>query len=204
MLFSGKRSPLTKLRLKKPTVFCLPGFHLDPVWRRTQAEFIEHSLTLARQYLLACRADPYYGVYLSEIDYLKPYLDLYPEDRAWITQLIQQERCATGGAYNQPNETSIGGEALIRNLLIGRLYHKIFTGDEAYVYMGWDAFGHVPQLPQILEQCGMRAAVFTRTDYRDPTVAVPGMPDLFLWYAPNGSSVYARRISKRKNAGIRT
>ncbi len=194
MLFSSKRQFFSKMRLKKAAVFCLPGFHVDPVWRRTQAEYVEHSLSLVHQYLLACRADPYFGVYLSELDYLKPYLDLFPEERAWLKKLIQQERCTTGGAYNQPNETSIGGESLIRNLIIGQLYHKNMLESESLVFMGWDTFGHVPQMPQILQQCGMRAAVFTRTDYRDPTIPVPGMPDLFLWIAPNGSSVYARRI----------
>ncbi len=194
MLFSSKRNSIGKLRLKKPTIFCLPGFHVDPVWRRTQAEYIEHSLSLMRQYLLACQADPYYGVYLSEIDYLKPYLDLYPEERAWLIKLIKQERCATGGAYNQPNETSIGGEALIRNLLIGRVYHQTILDDESPVFMNWDAFGHAPQTPQILAQCGIQATILTRTNYRDQTIKIPGVPDLFLWQAPDGSSVYVRRL----------
>lgn len=195
MLFSSTRFGLRKLRQKKPTAFCLPGFHADPVGQRTQAESIEQMISLVRQYLLACRADPYYGVYLSEIDYLKPYLDLFPEERVWITRLIQQERCATGGAYNQPNETTISGESLIRNLLIGRHYHKTLTGYEAPVYMTWDVFGHIPQLPQILAGCGIEAVVFTRTNYRDPSIQVPGIPDLYQWFAPNGSPVYARRIS---------
>ncbi len=194
MLFSSNRYGLRKLRQKKPTVFCLPGFHADPIGQRTQVESIEDMLSLVRQYLLACRADPYYGVYLSENDYLKPYLDLFPEERAWISRLIQQERCAMGGAYNQPNETTISGESLIRNLVIGSQYQKSLTGYESPVYMAWDVFGHIPQLPQILSGCGFEAVVFTHSNYRDPSIAVPGIPDLFFWYSPNGSAVYARRI----------
>lgn len=194
MLFSSHRFGLRKLRPKKPTVYCLPGFHADPIGHCTQAESVEQMISLTRQYLLAGRADPYYGVYLSEIDYLKPYLDLFPEERAWIIRLIQQERCATGGAYNQPNETSISGESLIRNLLIGQRYHKTLTSYEAPVYMAWDAFGHTPQLPQILAGCGMEAVVFARSNYRDPSKPIPGLPSLYQWFAPNGSSVYARRI----------
>ncbi len=193
MLFSSKKHYFSKTRLKKATIFCLPGFHFDPVWLKTQAELTEHSLSLVRQYLLASRADPYFGVYLSELGYLKPYLDLYPEERAWLKKLIQQERCTSGGAFNQPNETSIGGEALIRNILMGQLYHKTILECDTLIYMGWDAFGHIPQLPQILEQCGMRAAVITRTNYRDPSIPIPGIPDLFLWLAPNGSSIYTKR-----------
>ncbi len=202
MLFSGNRYGLRKLRQKKPTTFCLPGFHADPVWEKTQAEYIEQCLSLMRQFLLACRADPYYGVYLSEIDYLKPYLDLYPEERAWVTRLIQQERCASGGSYNQPNETTISGESLIRNILIGSRYHNTLTGYEAPVFMAWDVFGHIPQLPQILTGCGFQATVFTRGNYRDPTILVPGMPDLFQWFAPNGSSVYARRTDYAVPEGV--
>ncbi|MFB3785939.1 MAG: hypothetical protein ACE15F_06170 [bacterium] len=178
----------------------MPGFHADPVSRRTQAEYIEHSLSLVRQYLLACRADPYYGVFLSEIDYLKPYLDLFPEEKAWITRLVKQERCATGGTYNHPDETLIGGEALIRNFLIGSHFHISATGSRSPVYIAWDVPGHIPQLPQILSQCGFEALVFSRIDPTDPGRKIPGVPDLFLWRAPNGAAVYAQRIPFEQNA----
>lgn len=195
MFFSSHRPTFKKIRMKRPTVYCLPGFHVDPVWCKSQAEYIEHSLSLTRQYLHGCRVDPSFGVYLSEIDYLKPYLDLFPEERDWITQLIQQERCSTGGSYNQPNETSICGESLIRNLMIGSQYHHTMVGHHPLVYMAWDVFGHIPQLPQILEGCGFAAVVFTRTNYRDPSIPIPGLPNLFQWCAPDGSSIYALRTN---------
>jgi alpha-mannosidase len=195
MRFSNKGNSLKKLRIKKPTAFCMPGFYADPVGRWTQAESVEANFPLIREYLLACRADPFYGVYFSEIDILKPYLDLYPEERAWIARLIQQERCCTGGAYNQPNETSIGGEALIRNILIGQLYHKTILGSETPVYMSWNAHGHIPQLPQILYQCGMVATIFCHCNFINEKKPIPGMPTLFVWTAPNGSWVYAKRMN---------
>ncbi len=200
MLFSGNRLSLRKLRLKRSTVFVLPGFHADPVARRTQAEYIEHSLSLVRQYLLACRADPYYGVFFSEIDYLKPYLDLFPEEKAWIARLVKQERCATGGTYNHPDETLTGGEALIRNFLIGSRFHQTSTGSRSPVYIAWDVPGHISQLPQILSQCGFEAIVFSRIDPTGPSRKIPGVPDLFQWHAPNGAAVYAQRIPFEQNA----
>ncbi|MBD3268238.1 hypothetical protein GF373_16355 [bacterium] len=195
MLFSSKRPLLKKIRIKKPTVFCMPGFYVDIIGPHIQAESVENYLPLLREYLVSCRADPYYGVYVSDIDLLKPYLDLYPEERAWIMRLIQQERCSTGGAYNQPNETSIGGEALIRNLLIGQTYHRTMLDSISPVYMNWNAYGHIPQMPQILYQCGISAALFSHGDVYNATAPIPGISGLFLWTAPNGSWVYARRMN---------
>lgn len=201
MLFSGNRYSLRKLRLKRSTVFVLPGFHADPVSRRTQAEFIEQSLSLVHQYLLACRADPYFGVYFAEADYLKAYLDLFPEEKAWIHRLVNQERCATSGTYNHPDATLIGGEALIRNLLIGSRYHQAVTGSRSPVYFGWDVPGHIAQLPQILNLCGIEAAVINPTSSSAPSQKIPHVPELFLWHAPNGSAIFTQSASFESNAG---
>ena len=194
MRFFSKPNLLKKLRVKKHTAFCLPAFYIDPVGCKTQAEAVEAAFPLLREYLIACRADPFFGVYISDVDVLKPYLDLYPEERAWISRLIQQERCSTGGAYNQPNETTVGGEALIRNILIGQTYHRTILGSETPVFMTWNAYGHIPQLPQILYQCGIVAAIFRHSNIFDEKKPIPGLPGLFLWTAPNGSWIYARRM----------
>ncbi len=61
--------------------------------------------------------------------------------------------------------------------------------------MPWDVFGHIPQLPQLLQGCGFQAVVFTRSNYREPSISIPGMNNLFVWTGPEGSQVYARRIS---------
>ena len=55
------------------------------------------------------RRDPDYKFVLAELDYLKPYWDVYPEDRAYIRQLLAEERLEFDGrhvqrAEHQPDE----------------------------------------------------------------------------------------------------
>ena len=73
-------------------------FHYDPVWWNTQGQFtqtwpllpgedgelpeVRTVFELVGLHLDAAREDPDYKFVLAEIDYLKPYLDARPEDRA--------------------------------------------------------------------------------------------------------------------------
>ena len=77
------------------TMFMISHFHYDPVWWNTQAaytsEWTEDPPGRARQtngfelvaaHLEMARRDPDYKFVLAEVDYLKPYFDAHPEDRA--------------------------------------------------------------------------------------------------------------------------
>ena len=76
-----------------------PTFHYDPVWWNTQAgytsgwdellwaqdkrETFQHTgLVLVEAHLQRARVDPRYKFVLAEVDYLKPFWDLYPDRRA--------------------------------------------------------------------------------------------------------------------------
>ena len=80
-------------------------FHYDPVWWNTQGEFTQTQLAvpgedgalpdvrsafeLVRLHLAAARDDPDYKFVLAEVDYLKPYFDVHPEDRAQLRELLK-------------------------------------------------------------------------------------------------------------------
>jgi len=70
------------------TIFYLEGFHVDPVYLQDQRGYSRITLSNTNQYVNSLRADPKYGVYLSEIDYLKPYLDTHPEDRDFLRETV--------------------------------------------------------------------------------------------------------------------
>ena len=73
-------------------MFMISHFHYDPVWWNTQAAytetwgaaiqyrspFQEPGLALVRSHLEIARRDPDYKFVLAELDYLKPYWDVYP------------------------------------------------------------------------------------------------------------------------------
>ncbi len=186
-----------KRKIKTPTVYLIPGLHFDPASQSTQAESVEQGIQLLRQYIQACRIDPYLGFYIPNLDLLRPYLDLYPEDKTFLKQLIEQERGGISGTFTPPSQTLVSGESLIRNLILGKHHYASLLEGHTSVFIGWDAYSHVPQLPQIIEQCGIKAAVFDQREHESESAAIPGISPLFYWMAPNGSCVYAYRTATR-------
>ena len=180
--------------LPEGVVYFVQGFHVDPVWRDSQSGYQVTSFANVRQYLRAVQSDPDFEVHLHEIPYLKPYYDFAPHDRALLRQLVRQGRVATSGSYNQPNETTVSGEALVRNILYGRLFHENVLGDHPTVYTPWDVFGHVIQLPQILAKSEFVGTTWERGNYRSPFVRVPDVPDLYLALAPDGTTLFTRKV----------
>src|SRR5712691_937814 len=113
-------------------MFMISHFHYDPVWWNTQAAytetwgtairyrvpFQEPGLALVKAHLEMARRDPDYKFVLAELDYLKPYWDAYPEDRAYIRQLLADDRLEfVGGTYNEPNTNLTSAESTIRNAM---------------------------------------------------------------------------------------
>ncbi len=156
-------------------------FHYDPVWIEDQRTYTNHAFDLVRQYLDECRKDPDYHIILSEVDYLRPFLTAHGEDRAFISELVAAGRISTGGAYSEPNEMTIQGEPLIRNLLYGRLFHEGVLAAKPTVYMPLDVFGHCVQLPQLARKSGFKAIVWSK----DIVGALP----LCFQLAPDASSL---------------
>jgi len=137
-------------------------FHYDPVWIEDQRTYARQAFDLVNGYLDACRQDPHYHIILSEMDYLRPFLAAHGEHRQFILELVAQGRVSTSGAYSEPNEMSIQGEPLIRNLLYGRLFHEGMLRAKPTVYLPLDVFGHCLQLPQIAAKCGFKAIVWSK------------------------------------------
>lgn len=185
-----KREPLND-----GTTWFLQGFHVDPVWRDSQSGYQALTFSNLSQHLRAAGADPEFDIFISEIPYLKPYYDAYPEDRPLIRNLVREGRIETGGSYNQPNETTISGEAFIRNILYGRLFHEHVLGDSPRVYQPWDVFGHIRQLPQILSKSEFIGTVWERSNYRSASVPVPGIPDLYFAQSPDGTILPTRKLT---------
>ncbi|HEX8288906.1 MAG TPA: glycoside hydrolase family 38 C-terminal domain-containing protein [Pyrinomonadaceae bacterium] len=168
------------------TIFYLEGFHVDPVYLQDQRGYSKITLSNTNQYLNSLRADPLYGVYLSEIDYLKPYLDTHPEDRDFLREAVQKGRVGAGGAYNQFNELNIGGESIVRNILYGQAMHEAMLGRRAKSLALWDVFGHAPQITQIARKSGFNGIAWSKK--------ITGFEPFFYDYALDGSKLPHRRV----------
>ena len=118
---------------------------------------------------------------------LEDYLAIRPEKRAEISRLVKSGKLKIGPWYVLADEFLAGGESLIRNLLIG---HKVAKEFGAVAKVGYtpDSFGHVSQMPQILNGFGINSFIFARGLSPDGAK----MGQVFNWKSLDGKSdVYA-------------
>lgn len=112
---------------------------------------------------------------------LEDYLEVKPENEGRIRKLIDDGRLNIGPWYVLPDEYIVGGEALVRNLLMGARTAERWGGRSEVGYVP-DPFGHVGQLPAILKGAGLDSFIFTRG--AGPWIQEAG--GVFNWYASDG------------------
>jgi alpha-mannosidase len=116
---------------------------------------------------------------MENVLYLLEYLERHPERRDEIHKLTSDKRFDWGGTYNQPYESLLSGEQLVRQTYLGRkLTKKLLPGAESRVYYSPDVPGRAMQMPQILAKSGVPYMVISRH-----------RPSLHYWYSPDGSRV---------------
>ncbi|HIJ73512.1 MAG TPA: hypothetical protein HPP83_05355 [Candidatus Hydrogenedentes bacterium] len=150
------------------TRLVLTNFHFDTTYYHEQRVYAMGAFDIVRAYCELHRADPNFRSMLSEIDYLKPFFDVYPEERATLLAAFREGRCEPDAMYNQPNEQTCGGEALVRNFLYGQLFHGRVLGNICRVYDPGDVFGHPNQLSQIARKCGCIGVSWDKPIYNFP------------------------------------
>src|SRR5215469_3513193 len=92
---------------------------------------VRTAFELVRLHLDAAREDPDYKFVLAEVDYLKPYFDAHPEDRADLRALLAQGRIEiVGGNYNEPNTNLTCAESTIRNAVYGLGHQRDVLGGD--------------------------------------------------------------------------
>lgn len=117
---------------------------------------------------------------------LEDYLEIKPQNRARLENLIKSGKLRVGPWYVMPDELSVSGESIIRNFLAGKRTAESFGSTPwKYGYLN-DIFGHIAQMPQILKGFGINAAYLGR-----------GMGSQsqnfknFIWRSPDGSECFA-------------
>jgi alpha-mannosidase len=93
---------------------------------------------------------------------LEDYLEVRPENAGRLQALLDSGRLEVGPSYVLPDEILAGGEALVRNLLLGRRVCRRFGVEPSGAGYLPDSFGHPAQLPQVLAGFGIRTLLFSR------------------------------------------
>ena len=95
-----------------------------------------------------------------------------------------------GGWWVEPDCNIPGGEALVRQALLGQSFFKSRFGRTATVGYNVDSFGHPASLPQLLSKSGLRSYVFMRPQPHERKLPAR----TFAWESPDGSRVTAFRV----------
>lgn len=217
------------------TVWMVPHFHYDPVWWNTQAAytstwddageeaqrvrmaFQQPGFALVSRHMRTARLDPDYKFVLAEVDYLKPYWDAHPGDRAYLRRLLAEGRLEVmGGTYNEPNTNLTGAETTARNFVYGAGFQRDVLGADPHTAWQLDVFGHDPQFPGMAAEAGLTSSSWARGPFHqwgpmlwthapmedgwgDPSVMQ--FPAEFEWLSPSGRGVLTHYMPAHYSSG---
>ncbi|MBO0880096.1 MAG: alpha-mannosidase, partial [Mycobacterium sp.] len=204
------------------TMFMISHFHYDPVWWSTQGAYTStwtedppgscrqtNGFELVHTHLEMARREPEYKFVLAEVDYLKPYWDTHPEDRADLRRLIAEGRVEVmGGTYNEPNTNLTSPETTIRNLVHGIGFQRDVLGGNPATAWQLDVFGHDPQFPGMAADAGLTSSSWARGPHHQwgPMHSEGGVGGMqfcseFEWIAPSGRGLLTHYMPAHYSAG---
>ncbi len=204
------------------TMFMVSHFHYDPVWWNTQGAYTSawtedppgrarqtNGFELVHAHLEMSRREPEYKFVLAEVDYLKPYWDTRPEDRADLRRLIAQGRVEVmGGTYNEPNTNLTSPETTIRNLVHGMGFQRGVLGADPATAWQLDVFGHDPQFPGLAADAGLTSSSWARGPHHQwgPMHSESGLGGMqfcseFEWISPSGRGLLTHYMPAHYSAG---
>jgi alpha-mannosidase len=172
--------------------FVVPHTHWDREWYRPFEHFRLMLGSVVDEVLDTLERDPDFSSFTldGQAIVLEDYVAVRPANESRLRALIAAGQIEIGPSYVLPDEFLVGGEALVRNLLIGRAVCERFGGRASPAGYLPDSFGHPLQLPQILAGFGIESFLFSRGlgDQLDDLGVV------FDWVSPDGSAVRAMQL----------
>src|SRR5271167_3524352 len=204
------------------TMFMISHFHYDPVWWNTQGAYTSlwtedppgkarqtNAFELVHAHLEMARREPEYKFVLAEVDYLKPYWDTHPQDRADLRRLMGQGWVEImGGTYNEPNTNLTSPETTIRNFVHGIGFQRAVLGGDPATAWQLDVFGHDPQFPGMAADAGLTSSSWARGPHHqwgpaqgDGDVERMQFSSEFEWISPSGRGLLTHYMPAHYSAG---
>ncbi len=171
---------------KEKHVHLICNAHLDPVWLWEMDEGIAEALSTFRIAAELCETHEGFVFNHNEALLYQWVLEHDPDLFAKIQRLVQEGKWhIMGGWFLQPDCNMPSGEALVRQILVGRAFFSKHFGKNPTTAINFDPFGHSRGLVQILAGSGYDSYVFTR-----PIAYFIQLPDdIFTWVGYDGSTV---------------
>lgn len=177
---------------RKRRVHYVPSTHWDREWHQPLFGFRFGLVRLLDRICAVLETGALPGPFQTDGQsiLLEDYLEIRPEQRQRIETLCQQGRLAVGPWYSMPDEFTVSGEAIIRNLLVGRAQAREFGAEPATAGYVPDMFGHNSQLPQIFAHCGIRTGILWRGINDDARRN-------FLWTGADGTVLPCHKFARQ-------
>jgi alpha-mannosidase len=142
----------------------VPHTHWDREWYLPFESFRLRLGSVVDGVLDALERDPSFTTFTldGQAIVLEDYLEVRPDNAGRLQALLEAGRLEAGPSYVLPDEILVGGESLVRNLLLGRRVCRRFGIEPSGAGYLPDSFGHPAQLPQILAGFGIRTFLFSR------------------------------------------
>jgi hypothetical protein len=173
------------------TFHIISNTHWDREWRYPFQRNRQMLVDMIDKVLEILEANPDYRAFHldSQSIVIKDYLEIKPHKENLIRKFVNEKRLFIGPWYVLPEQFQVGGENLIRNLLIG---HKISKKYGRVSKIGYSPFswGQISQLPQIYKEFGIELIMFYRgVNSLDSPKAE------FLWIGADGTEAITSRFS---------
>ncbi len=173
--------------MKANHIIIVPETHWDREWYLPFQEYRAKLVLLMDKLLDILRSDPNYANFTldGQTIPLEDYLEVRPESEKEIKKYVKERRLSIGPMYILPDEFLVSGESLIRNLLIGHQDAMKFGRVMKAGYIP-DPFGHIAQLPQILQGFEIPSVLFMRgfgNEFEEKNLNIE-----FTWNSPGESS----------------
>lgn len=169
--------------MKANNIIIVPETHWDREWYLPFQEFRAKLVIMMDKLLDILKTNSNYKNFTldGQIIPLEDYLEVRPNREEDIKNYVKEGRLSIGPMYVLPDEFLVSGESLIRNLLIG---HQIGQKYGKIMRVGYipDPFGHIAQIPQILQGFEIPSILFWRgfgNQFEEKNLNVE-----FIWNAP--------------------
>jgi mannosylglycerate hydrolase len=172
--------------------------HWDREWRYSAQR---------TRYMLVSMLDMLFDIFEKEPNFhsfhmdsqtlpVQDYLEARPENEALLRKYVAEGKLIIGPWFCLPDEFLVGGESLIRNLLLG---HKIAKKFGAVAKTGYAPFswGQISQMPQIYRGFGIDVTSF----YRGINPLVVPQSE-YIWEGADGTQIIASRLSLRPRYNV--
>ena len=173
--------------MKANNIIIVPETHWDREWYLPFQEFRARLVIMMDKLLNILKTDPNYKNFTfdSQTIPIEDYLEVRPEKEEEIKEFVKQGRLSIGPMYVLPDEFLVSGESLIRNLMIGHQISRKFGRVMKAGYIP-DPFGHIAQLPQIIQGFEIPSVLFWRgfgNEFEENNLNME-----FIWNAPGNAT----------------